>query len=325
MKINEIGEEEIINRIIKPFIDRHYLNTLDDAVAWKIGDLYIVVNVDTLVGSTDILPNTPPEYVGWKATIMTLSDVIAKGAKPIFFLNSLTLKPDLDSDYVSRLISGIRGACNFYEISLLGGDLNESNELTITGVGIGVSNRVVSRSGINEGDTVWITGEFGYTGVAFHYLLKDGKYIKGVKKALALAMKPIIKLRSGEVLSEIATASMDSSDGLAYTLNTLAEVNGVKINITEITIPNLVLEYAEENNINPLDLVFFSGEEFEIVFTSSLEEEEVLDLFKRKTGFTPIKIGYVEKGEGVYYEGKRVEKRGWQHFRGNKKKKNSVN
>jgi len=314
--MSDLSEEDIIKRIIQPFLDGHKLDKLDDAIAISLGDFqYVVLNVDTLVASTDVLPETKPEDVGWKVTVMTMSDIIAKGAKPIIFMNSITSDSDREIDYINKLIFGIRKACDAYGASFLGGDLNEANELTITGVGLGVSNRVVPRKGSRVGDSIWITGEFGYTGLAFHYLLSGGKPVDGIDEAIEVTKKPKVKMKSGEILSRIATASMDSSDGLAYTLNILAEANNLRFIITNLSIPDIVFEYAKENNINPLNLVFFGGEEFEIVFTTNLEDEEVVKAFRKETGFSPIKIGYVEKGEGVYFEGKRIEKKGWQHFR----------
>ncbi len=316
MKIGDLGEEDVIKRIIQPYLDEHELNKLDDAVAISLRDFrYIVINVDTLVESTDVLPNTKPEDVGWKVTVMTMSDIIAKGARPILFMNSITSDSKREVEYIKNLLLGVREACKTYNVSFLGGDMNESEEFTITGVGLGVSNRVVSRKGSNVGDSIWITGEFGYTGLAFHYLLSGGKPVEGIDEALDIARRPPVKIKSGEALSRIATASMDSSDGLAYTLNILAETNNLKFVITDLPIPKLVADYAMENKINPLDLVFFGGEEFEIVFTTSLDDDEVIKEFRKETGFSPIKIGRVVKGEGVYFEGRRIEKRGWQHFR----------
>ncbi|MGQ4890953.1 MAG: thiamine-phosphate kinase [Candidatus Njordarchaeia archaeon] len=314
MKLSDIGEREFLKKIL-PMLDEHELHTDDDATAYRINNKYIVINVDTLVQSTDILPGMTPEQIGNKIVVMTLSDIITKGAKPSFFLVSLNARGDAEVGYLVSIEKGIKNACRQYNVLYFGGDLNESKELVITGVGIGFATHVIPRRGAKVGDSLWTTGYFGLTGAAFHFLFYNGKPTENMDSILKSVYNPSLRIFDGTIFSSLASASMDSSDGLAATLNTLAEINNIKIVLDNIPIPQDVIEYAHRNKIDPLELAFYAGEEYEIIFTSHLDNKTVLEKFEKAGLPKPIRIGRVEAGSGVVYKGKNVEFRGWEHFK----------
>ncbi len=314
MKLRDIGEVELIRELIN-FLDENELYKNDDAVAYKIGNKYIVVNLDTLVETTDVLPTMGPELIGQKVVTMTLSDVVAKGAKPTFFLASISISKEKDKNYLLALVESLKKSCREYNVFFFGGDLNEAEELSVTGMGLGIADSVVPRKGANVGDNVWSTGNFGLTGAAFHYLLYGGKKIDKIDVILESVLRPKLKLYDGQILTRIASSSMDSSDGLAITLNTIASINKVKIIVNNLPIPNIVEKYAEKNKLDPIKLAFFAGEEFEIIFTSSKPDREIIGEFKKIGLNPPIKIGKVEHGSGVEFEGEKIEPKGWEHFK----------
>lgn len=313
-KISDLDEFLIIEKILK-YLHENPLGKNEDAIAWKINDLYIIVNIDSLVRKTDVLPVMTPEDIGRKLVIMTCSDVIAKGGIPKIFLASGLFPGDESIDYLLRIVKGIRDTCDEYEIKYVGGDLGEAEDIILSGVALGLAKKLLKRSGLKPGDLVWTTGEFGLTGAAFHYVLFNGRRIKNMNRILESVKKPKLRLDEAKVIFQIATASMDSSDGLAITLNEMARMSNVKIIIEQIPLAKEVLEYAKENNLNPLSLAFFAGEEFELVFgTRGMSEEEVIEYFKSYKLKEPFLIGRVESGSGVFYKNRRIERKGWSHF-----------
>lgn len=318
IRLRDLGERKILRDIVFNYLDtnENELGIDEDAVAIKLDDEYLVVNVDTFVESTDAPPRMTRYQMGYRVVIMTISDLISKGALPKFILISISAPKDLKKEDLRELLSGIKDACNKFEASYLGGDLGASEDLVLTGVGFGTTRKLIHRNTALPGDTVWVTGPFGISGAALHYLIHGGKGNRNlVRQILRNYFFSRLSLNEGKAIQEIATAAMDSSDGLAITLNTLAEQSKVMIELNRLPVSKLAVEYADSNNINLIDLVFFSGEEFEIIFTvRDLSDSKVMAIFKKNNARPPIKIGVVKEGRGVFYQGKKIPYKGWEHF-----------
>ncbi|MHA1616467.1 MAG: thiamine-phosphate kinase [Candidatus Njordarchaeales archaeon] len=317
VKISELGERYLLRAIIFPnlTISREFLD--EDAVIIEDNRKFIVINADTFVRSTDAPPGMSFRDMGYKTVAMSVSDVIAKGAKPLGFLLTISVPQETYLEDFEELIKGVREACDELGIKYLGGDLGGSDDLVLTGICVGTTRRVVLRGGARPGDYVWVTGEFGYTGVALHYLLHKGREVEGIEEAIQFFKRPRIKVRVNEILREIATAAMDSSDGLAITLDSIARASHVSIILERLPIAKIAIDYAKANELNPEELALYAGEEFEIVFTTSadLPPQEVVEIFKQKGLNEPLLIGKVHEGEGIFYKGARIKIAGWEHFR----------
>ncbi len=319
MKLKDLGERKILRDIIFRYINsnKNELGIDEDAVALRINDLYLVLNVDTFVRETDAPPGMTEYQMGYRIITMTISDLLSKGALPSSVLLSISAPDNMEIDKFRALLIGISDACKKYHVSYLGGDFGESKDLVLSGVGIGTAERLIYRNSALPGDTVWVTGPFGFSGAALHYLLSGGKGNKEIlDQILQNYFYSPLKLNDGKALHKVASAAMDSSDGLAFTLNTIAEKSKVKIEINKIPISKPVLEYARINNLDPVNLALYSGEEFEIVFTvRGVSDYKVRKVFRELNARDPIRIGVVTEGVGVYYRGERVSFKGWEHFR----------
>jgi len=322
LKLRELGERRILEEIIFRYTESN-LNELskdEDAVALRINGAYLVINVDTFVKETDAPPKMTELQMGYRVVTMTISDLISKGALPEIILLSISAPPNLDITKLDSLLNGVKIACRKYNTKYLGGDFGESHDLILTGVGLGKTNKIIHRNTTLPGDTVWVTGAFGNSGAALHYLLYKGSGEKSlIDDILENYFFSPLSLNDGKALREIASAAMDSSDGLAITLNTIANQSNVMIELHKIPISDIAREYAIKNNLDPLDLALFGGEEFEVVFTvRGISDDEVINLFRAYNARKPIKIGIVKKGKGVYFKGKKIPYRGWEHFRDKK-------
>jgi len=291
----------------------------EDAVAFKLADeRYLIINVDTFVRKTDAPPQMNYYQMGFKVVVMTISDLLAKGAIPSFLLLSISAPPDLSDNELESIVMGVKAACERYRAHFLGGDLGAADDIILTGIGVGFSSKLIPRNGATPGDTVWATGMFGLTGAALHHFLKEGHAPKTLLSTIIGAyFYPPLSVEDGMAISKIAVAAMDSSDGLAVTLNTIARMSKVRIELETIPIAKEALEYAKINKIDPYELALFAGEEFEIIFTvRDLADNEVIKIFQECNARTPIKIGRVVEGSGVYFRGMKIPERGWEHFLG---------
>ena len=131
------------------------------------------------------------------------------------------------------------------------------------------------------------------------------------------ARLPKARLTQGIILAKShgASSSIDSSDGLAWSLHQIAHASMVGINLHTIPVAAEVESFAKEHRLSALELALYGGEEYELVVT--IRPERFNELKKR----VPLlrKIGTAEKKRfGVLAQiGRkriRVEARGWQHF-----------
>ena len=81
---------------------------------------------------------------------------------------------------------------------------------------------------------------------------------------------------------------------------------------------NDVLEFATSNKLNLGDLIFNSGEEYEIVATTSKSNLPKIKKYAKKHKMKLYEIGYVTKGKGVFHKKNgrtvRIKDEGWQHL-----------
>ena len=307
MLISDKSESEIIKEIIFEFLDE---KILDDASFIISEEGIAVINIDTFVDKTDAPKSMPYKSYGYKTVIMSASDVLAKGARPKYFLLSASIPRTLKIEEFREIIRGVSFACKKYGIKFIGGDLNEADNIVLSGVSLGFTDKIIKRDGLSVGDYLWTTGTFGKTGAALHFLLKEGKKLreKEMIEILNAFYYPPLRIECLELIKNFATSSIDSSDGLAKSLQLLAEASGVKIVIENIPIDKLAVNYASINNIKARDLALYGGEEFEIVFST---KEKIKDVRNCKVYY----LGRAEHGEGVYYGGKKLERKGFEHFK----------
>jgi thiamine-monophosphate kinase len=92
---------------------------MDDAAVLRIGGEAIVLTCDTIVEGVHFLSADPPEDVAWKLVAVNLSDLAAKGARPIGVLLGYALGPDAWDSAFARGLGTVLGA---FGLPLLGGD-----------------------------------------------------------------------------------------------------------------------------------------------------------------------------------------------------------
>ena len=292
----------------------------EDVESFKIGKEYLIVKVDTFVQSTDLPPQMKLEDAARKSIVSCVSDFAAKGVKPIFGIVSLTIPKKLSRSSIQNLAKGLQRGAREFELKILGGDTNEGKELVITFSLFGTTKKIVGRSGAKTGHVIITSGSFGYTGAGLSILLKNKKSSKKFRtKAKNAVFKPKCRLLFGLKNKKHLSSSMDSSDGLSTTLNEMSDQSKKKFVITRMPSENDILEFAISNKLDPNDLIFNSGEEYEIVATTNKSNLPKIKNHAKKHRMQIHEIGYVTKGRGVFYKrnGKlvRIKDKGWQHLK----------
>ncbi|MFQ6123118.1 MAG: thiamine-phosphate kinase [Candidatus Heimdallarchaeota archaeon] len=319
--ISKIGEKGLIRMILKEIDNSDVLVGNDDAVGILLEqDSLLVVNIDTLFWPTDIPTNIKMtlRQGGRKTVIMAVSDLGAKGVKPRGFISSIGVPPKTRLRDVLELVRGMREGAAEYGMRYLGGDLSESRDTIISGVTFGVAcpQNVMTRSGAKVGDKVFLTGEF-LTGAGLKIAVNDLSAPVELKRTLVRSVTtPKARVREGIALgrSGIATACIDSSDGLVRSLFELAEASQVGIRVHHLPIPESVRKFAKINKLNPEQLVLYGGEEYELVFTIHAKMTDMITGVFQELGSKVTQIGEVIRERKILLGDEELDPTGYEHF-----------
>ncbi len=325
--VGEIGERALIELMLRRLTPMPGMPVpfWDDVMAVGLGDgRAAVLNTDMLVWETDVPPGMTPYQAARKAVVMNFSDLGAKGVRPQAFLASLGLPRDTLVDDVEEMARGFEAGAREHGGYVIGGDTNEASEIIISGVAIGVAlqDRIIRRDGSMPGDVLAATGLFGDTATTFKILLEGYEAPEGLRDSLlASVYMPRARVEEGVALSSSgsATASIDSSDGLAISLHDLQRSSGVGFRLESLDASPAAREFAELNDLNPLDLALYGGEEYEIVFTVRPGGLHPAREFLRAVGCELVELGVATSDRKIVLvedgEEKPVRKEGWEHFR----------
>ncbi len=134
MKIKEIGEFGLIDRITKKPKDKDVLVGIgDDAAVVKTKKGLQVLTTDCFVEGDHFKREWfTPKQIGMKAIEINVSDVAAMGGIPKYVLVSLCLPEDLDVDFVEDMYKGMWKTCDKYNIEIIGGNMTHSKQIVIS-------------------------------------------------------------------------------------------------------------------------------------------------------------------------------------------------
>lgn len=224
----------------------------DDCAVLDLGSETLVLTHDIMVEGVHTLPGQDPADVAWKLVATNLSDLAAKGARPLGVLLGHTLGPDDD-----RFVAGLSEALTRYDVPLLGGDTSSGGpprSWGLTAIGLATHRPVPSRAGAKPGDTVWVTGPLGAAMAGFE-ALRDGSGADSTA-----FRRPLACLGEGEALAPHVSAMMDISDGLLLDASRIAQASGVTLALSAADVPIAVPEDRRGDALR-------WGEDYELLFT----------------------------------------------------------
>lgn len=286
----------------------------------------LAVKCDMMVESTDVPNGMKPWQIARKSISACISDLSAKGIKPQVSLISLGIPRAYSTTDVEDLAKGFQVASKEFGVRIVGGDTNEAKELIIDCTMIGLlkdSETIVpGRNGAKPGDVIVVSGEFGYTSSGLKILTKNMKAYGGFKdRAISSVTQPRPAQKFGISLAKYFSASIDSSDGLGISLYELAIQSGVNFLVENMPSAKGVHRFAIDNHLDYKSLVFYGGEEYEIVATIPQRNLSKAMAAAHRLKLKLIVIGKVEKGTGRVFllankAGKRIrlQNRGYVHL-----------
>ena len=273
------AEDRLIATYFRPFATHPgALRLTDDAAVIAPPPGHdLVLTADAVIGGVHFFADDEADMVAKKALRVNLSDLAAKGAKPLGFLVTLALPKSFAEAWVELFAHGLGNDAEHYECPLLGGDTVRTPgplAISITALGSVPANTMVHRSGAQAGDAVMVTGTIGDAALGLE--LRDAvtatKRWKLDNKHQHHLMRRYLLPQPRNALAEAvrlnASAAMDVSDGLAGDLGKLCDVSGVSADIDVAQVPlSEAAASVVKSEPAAIEKVLTGGDDYEIVCT----------------------------------------------------------
>lgn len=336
-EIATLGEFGLIRHLtdhLKPIQPSTLKGIGDDAAVMNYGDQRVLVTTDMLLEGIHFnLEYVPLQHLGYKAAVVNFSDIYAMNGTPTQITVSLGISKRFSVQDLDMLYQGIRRACENYGVDLVGGDTCASLTgltISITCLGTAAPDDIVYRNGAHVNDLICVSGNLGTAYMGLQLLERERLVLSADNQAVPafegreyLLERQLHPEARRDIIAALRkagirpTAMMDISDGLSSELLHICSQSGVGCAVYEDKLP---IDYqaaalADEMNLNIVTCALNGGEDYELLFTCSLDDYEKL---------LPLEdvyiIGHITKPEyGTHLVGRNGEElslqaQGWNAF-----------
>jgi len=307
--VDVAGEFETIRRLFAPLAHPEWGRGLADdvAVVPSRAGYDLVLTKDALVEGVHFLPTDPLDTVARKLMRVNLSDLAAKGAEPFGYLLACHWSPRCGWPERMTFVDGLRADQKAFGVALLGGDTVATPgpaSFSMTLLGWTPKGRTVGRAGARPGDLVFVTGAIGDGWLGLEAV--QGRLSIDAERVVALSdhyRAPMPRIEFAGPVRDMATASIDISDGLIADLGHIAEAGRVGIEIELEAVPLSAAGHAWfDGRVDAqaaLEKLVTGGDDYEIAFTASPRDEAVLRREADRRHLRLTRIGRVTAGQGV--------------------------
>ncbi len=278
--------------------------------------------------------------IGAKSILVNLSDIAAMGGVPRFFILSLFIPSYITKENIKETINGIIGVAKAYKIALIGGNVSKASEFSICIAIIGdqqtKKSKVIPRYSAKPGDLIFLSGEIGNSWLV-HHLLENKELIekfleeKPEKRLIESFIKnfilPVPRVKLGMELArlKLADSLTDVSDGIYKDIPNLlnqaaGQTSGANIFIEELPLNHNLKKITGILKIKDyLSNAISFGEDYELLWTSGVENEDKIFKLSKRLKIKINKIGTVidNSNEVYFFEGKKrfiPDNKTYRHF-----------
>lgn len=297
-ELSALGEFGLIDHLTASLINKQASTQMgvgDDAAVIDAGDKYLLLSTDLLLEGIQFdLTYTPLRHLGYKAVVSSISDIYAMNGNPSQITIGIGISKRFSVEMLDELYEGIHLACDDYGVDLVGGDTSSSlTGLTISTSSVGFvdKDKVAYRSGAKENDLICVSGNLGAAFMGLQILEREKRVFEGNNNVqpqlegfdyiLRRQLKPDARKDIVEQLADLnikPSAMIDLSDGLASDTLQLCKSSkvGARIYLDKIPIASETFKVAEELHFDPAVAALNGGEDYELLFTVSIELHEQL-------------------------------------------------
>ncbi|MBX3707147.1 MAG: thiamine-phosphate kinase [Pseudomonadales bacterium] len=272
----------------------------DDAAVTRVPPgMELISSIDALVGDVHFPAAAGPALIGYRAIMVSVSDLAAMGAEQGFVLVALNLPTD-DPAWVRELTVGMREAAETLGVGLVGGNIARGPlAIAVSVHGFAPAGQALLRSGARPGDRIYVTGELGGAAAALaRGGLADCRAADQLDPLARRYFRPRARLPEGIALRGRAHSAIDLSDGLLQDLGHILKASRVGARLDAAAIP--VAEGAT------LEQALHGGDDYELCFTLAGALPPL--------GVPVYCIGEIVAESGLTINGKPVVTSGYQHF-----------
>jgi thiamine-monophosphate kinase len=295
-EIAQYGEFGLIKHLTEKFEIQNASTLIgvgDDAAVLDYKDKQILVTTDLLLEGVHFdLVYVPLKHLGYKAAIVNFSDIYAMNGQPKQITVSLGVSKRFSVEDLEELYAGIQLACKTYNVDLVGGDTSASLTgltISITCLGEAEKDKIVYRNGAKPNDLICVTGDLGSAYMGLQLLEREKIVFSANTEAqpdfddrdyiLQRQLKPEARKDIIKALADkgiVPTSMMDISDGLSSELLHICTQSNVGCRVYEDKIPinYQAVVMAEELNMSIVTAALNGGEDYELLFTASIEDYE---------------------------------------------------
>jgi thiamine-monophosphate kinase len=294
----------------------------DCAVLPKDDKTDMVVTADMLVEDIDFrLDWTTPEFLGHKALAVSLSDIAAMGAKPMWAMLSIGIPESVwATDFIDRFYSGWFALAEKFGVELVGGDISKTpDKLVIDSIVSGEvpQGKAILRSTAKPGDGVFVSGTLGGAAGGLSLLENDWRFDDNgkeeTKNLILRQLQPQPQIELSKILQSqhLASSMIDISDGFSADLAHLCESSRVGATIGNMSVDGNL--YSHFSNQQAIQMALHGGEDFELLFT--VPQEKISDVKKLSVLRVGIISSSIEMIDLIHGTNKTIlEPKGYRHF-----------
>ena len=269
----------------------------------------LVVTTDAVAEGVHFFSDDAPADIAWKALAVNVSDLAAKGARPLAYLMALSFPAEPEESWLAGFAGGLRAAQDAFSIALAGGDTDRRPgplTVTITAIGSVPRGRMVRRDGARPGDLVFVSGTLGDSALGLG-IRRDAAQARawglddGSAEALrARYLRPQPRIGLVAPLRDFASAAMDISDGLVKDAKRLALASGVVLTLDAKLVPlSAAARAVVDGQPDLLETVLTGGDDYEVLATAPSDRADLFRDAARERGVDVTVIGRVSEGTGV--------------------------
>src|SRR5690606_5426280 len=292
----QLGEFGLINHITKNFSIQQESTIKaigDDAAVLDFKSKKAVVSTDLLVEGVHFdLSYMPLKHLGYKAVVVNVSDICAMNATPTQVTISIAVSNRFPLEAIEELYEGIRLACDFYKVDLIGGDTTSSTTgllISVTALGEVNEEDIAYRSGAQENDLLVVSGDIGSAYMGLQVLEREKQVflvnpqnqpnLEDYSYIIERQLKPEARTDIKELLQKLEvkpTAMIDVSDGISSEIMHICKASNVGCNLYEDKLPldPQLINVCEEFNLDSTTIAINGGEDYELLFTVSMNDFE---------------------------------------------------
>jgi len=303
-ELGEFGLIEKINQLFPIKNDKIVLGIGDDSAAFQSNEELTLTSTDMYVEGVHFdLVYTPLQHLGYKVVAATVSDIYAMNGTPQYLTLGIAMSSKFTVEAIDALLTGMRAACTYYNVELIGGDTTTSRMglcLSLTAIGKVAKDKMVTRAGAKNGDVLVVTGDLGGAYMGLQILEREKRVyletpdmqpeLQGHEYILKRQLRPEARKDVIDQLAElniVPNAMIDVSDGLGSEAMHIAKASGLGCKLFEDKFPidEATSELALSFRMDPSICVLSGGEDYELLMAVSIDDYEKL---KNLPDFTAV-------------------------------------